>query len=438
MHNRLAIIISLILLNSTILFAEVIESPKNIVAAYYENKSYYRPATGNRPPFTPQLIDPSILTDIYYAFACFGYVTKSLDPSNPHTTGDFTLQPTDKNDQTLLYPQIVALKQRNKNLKLFLSIGGWSFNDPNDPEGLGQHTYKLFSQMISSQANRKQFIDSAIAYVHKFGFDGLDIDWEYPGDITRGGSEQDFDNFILFLKECSLAFQNNTPQLILSYTAPATIPAGVPKRFHDNSNDYFQWLARCTQYVDRINMMCYDYHGPFNIPKITGVNAPLTRDTSAQSQLYVAKTLQNCLNNNIPANKIILGMPAFGHTFGGVSGLTQSDNGPGKPFTGPGELGPSTRSSGLLAYFEIADLIAQLQLSFATDNITDTAYGYHIVAGKWVSFDTPNTIKLKSELAKKLLLKGVMFWSVDLDEYYWKPTFPNIRSAWKTFNLENQ
>lgn len=420
---------------NTLLSVDAIDLSPHIVAAYYENKSHYRPPTGNRPPFSPQLIDPSILTDIYYAFACFGYITKSVDPTNPRLTGDFSIQPTDANDQPLLYPQIIALKQRQKNLRVFLSVGGWSLNDPNDPEGLGRHTYKLFSQMVSSAANRKQFIDSSIAYAHKFGFDGLDIDWEYPGDLTRGGTEDDFDNFLIFLKECDPAFRNASPPLLLSFAAPATVPAGIPKRFHEHPNDYFKWLAQCTAFVDRINVMCYDYHGPFNVPKITGVNAPLNRDTSPQSRLYIAKTLQNCLANNIPANKIVLGMPAFGHSYEGVTDLTISDNGPGKPFKNAGIAGPSTRSPGLLAYFEMADMIAQLQLSFAADTVTDTAYGYHMFSGKWVSFDTPNTIKLKSQLALNLHLKGVMFWAIDLDEYHWKPTFPNIRSAWDVMHL---
>jgi len=430
MAIRLAIFFFILALNlETVLFCEDIKYIKHVVAAYYENKSHYRPPSGNRPPFSPQLINPAILTDIYYAFACFGYVTKSLDPLNPHLTGDFSIRPTDASDQNLLYPQIIALKRRQKSLRVFLSVGGWSFNDPNDPEGLGQHTYKLFSQMVSSASNRKQFIDSFIAYAHKFGFDGLDVDWEYPGDIGRGGMEQDFDNFLIFLKECNLAFQKTSPRLLLSLATPATEPEGVSKHFED-SNNYFKWLAQCAAFVDRINVMCYDYHGPFNVPKITGVNAPLNRDTSPKSQLYVAKTLQNYLLNNVPANKMVLGMPAFGHSYEGVAGLTLTDNGPGKPFKNDGIPGPSTRSPGLLAYFEIADMIARLQLTFEADSVTDTARGYHIFSGKWVSFDTPDTIKLKSQLALNANLKGVMFWSIDLDEYHWKPTFPNIRSAW--------
>ena len=401
-----------------------------IIAAYYENKSQYRPPTGNRPPFSPSMIDTSLLTDIYYAFAGFGFITKSVDPSNPHLTGNFLIQPTESNDQKALYPQIQALKQNSKNgLQVFLSIGGWSFNDPQDPEGMGQQTYRLFSQMVSTPANRREFIDSAIAYAHKYGFDGIDIDWEYPGDLNRGGTAEDFTNFIEFLKECSAAFHASKPALFLSYAAPAVVPAGIPKSYQDDPKSYYRWLAQCSQYLDRINAMAYDYHGPFDVPKLTGANSPLNRDTNPTSSLYIAKTLQNYIDNGIPANKIILAVPTFGHSYEGVSGLNLEDSGPGRPFTSGGKPGPSTRTPGLLAYFEISDMIAQHQLVFGTDAVTSTAYGYSIFSKNWVSFDTPDTIKLKAQMALTHNLGGIIFWTVDMDEYQWEPRYPNIRSA---------
>jgi len=212
-----------------------------VVAAYYENYSQNRQGVGNRPTFSLNMVDTTVLTDLYYAFAGLGYVTKWVNPSNPHLTGDFTIQPTESNDQTVLYPQAVQLKQ--KGLRLFLSVGGWNFNDPNDPQGIGSDTYKLFSQMVSTAANRKQFIDSAVTYLHRFGFDGLDIDWEYPGDLERGGTAEDLDNFIIFLKDCKTAFTATNPALLLSYSAPAYVPSGLPKAYQDNPQLYFRWLA---------------------------------------------------------------------------------------------------------------------------------------------------------------------------------------------------
>lgn len=398
-----------------------------IVAAYYENSSQYRPPSGNRKVFSPSMIDPELLTDLYFAFAYFGFINKSVDPSNPRLTGDFLIHPTNSNDQTVLYPQIMALKQRNKALRVFLSIGGWNFNNPNDSQDAGKYTLGLFSRMISTTANRKQFIDSSIEYAHKYGFDGIDIDWEYPGDVRRGGTEDDFSNFITFLKECAEAFHTTTPPLLLSYAAPAFVPAGLPKTYVDNPSSYFKWLAECARYLDRINLMAYDYHGPFDDPKITGANAPLDRDTNPMSIYFIAKSIEYYLDNGVPPNKIVLGIPTFGHSFEGVQGL-ENNKGPGNSFTSAGMSGPSTKMPGFLAYYEVADLIAGKQLEFGTDSLTSTAYGYQIMNQKWVSFDTPETTALKVKLALNKRLGGVIFWSIDMDEYQWPPTFPNIRS----------
>lgn len=403
--------------------------PTPVVGAYYENWSQYRPPSGGRSTFFPNLIDPTIITDLYYAFAVFGFVTKSIDPKNPHLTGDYTVQPVEWNDQSVLYPQVKALKQINPKLRNILSIGGWSFNDPTDP--MGQYTYKLFSEMVSTAENRSNFINSAIAYAHEYGFDGIDIDWEYPGDLTRGGNSADFDNFITFLQECHSAC--SSASLLLTYASAAIVPSGVPEPYQSNPDLYFQWLAKCAPYLDRFNLMAYDYHGPFDMPALTGVNAPLNQDTDPSGTKYITETLKNYLTNGVPASKIVLGMPTYGHSYAGVAAMTAGDNGPGKPFTAAGPAGPSTGAPGLLAYFEIADMTATSQLVFASDVPTRTAYGYNLSTQEWVSFDTPDTIALKVQLALDQNLLGGMFWAVDDDEYQWGTKYPNIRKGYSLF-----
>lgn len=407
-----------------------------VVGAYYENWSQYRPPTGGRAQFFPNLIDPTIITDLYYAFAFFGFVSKSIDPTNPHLTGDFSIQPVEWNDQSVLYPQVLALKTINPKLRVLLSLGGWSFNDPTDPN-VGAYTSTLFSEMVSNSDNRKQFIDSAIAYAHQFGFDGIDIDWEYPGDQSRGGQNDDFANFVTFLEECSEAFHAATPPLLLTYASAAIVPTGVPASYHSEPSKYFQWLAECALHLDRLNVMAYDYHGAFDQPKITGVNAPLNQDTNPQSTFFIAETLNNYLQNGVPPNKIVLGMPTYGHSYAGVVGLNSNDSGPGKPFTSAGPAGLSTGSPGLLAYFEIADMTTTSQLAFGTDTPTSTAYGYNLSTAEWVSFDTPDTIALKTQLAKEKQLLGVMLWAIDDDEYQWSPKYPIVRKAYSQFYSGN-
>lgn len=415
----------LLFFSTQLIFAQ--EPP--VIGAYYENWSQYRPTTHGRPTFFPSLIDPTIITDLYFAFGIFGFVTRSVDPQNPHLTGDFTVQPVEWNDQSTLYPQVMALKQINPKLRVLLSIGGWSFNDPNDPNGIGTFTYQLFSKMVATSESRAEFIHSAVAYAQRYGFDGIDIDWEYPGDLTRGGSEADLDNFVLFLKECQEAFQGLSSPLLLTYASPAIVPTGLPQKYHDQPELFFQWLANCAPYLDRFNVMAYDYHGAFDVPKLTGVNAPLQHDTLDTSSLYIANSIKNYLQYGVPADKIVLGMPTYGHSYGGVSSLSTTNNGPGLPFIGGGAPGPSTGQAGVLAYYEVMDMLAQNTLTSEVDAKTNTVYGYNISTQTWVSFDDPDTIRAKVNFAQSQGLLGWMFWAIDMDEYHIPPTYPNIRST---------
>ncbi|ROT67648.1 Pjchi-3 [Penaeus vannamei] len=71
-----------------------------------------------------------------------------------------------------------ALKQQNANMKAILAVGGWN-------EGSAK-----YSTMAADPARRNRFITSSIDLLKKHGFDGLDMDWEYP--TQRGGNPEDY------------------------------------------------------------------------------------------------------------------------------------------------------------------------------------------------------------------------------------------------------
>ena len=79
------------------------------------------------------------------------------------------------------------LRVENKNLKLLLAIGGWT-------EGS-----KDFSAVAADEQKRDVFINSALAFLSQWEFDGIDIDWEFPGDPAQGGTAVDKENLPKFL-----------------------------------------------------------------------------------------------------------------------------------------------------------------------------------------------------------------------------------------------
>ncbi|OGM49597.1 hypothetical protein ABOM_001631, partial [Aspergillus bombycis] len=149
----------------------------------------------------PSDLDVSGLTHINFAFAYF-------HPSS------FEILPMSEEDMAL-YPKFTALKERKpyvfiwptptliaSSLKAWISIGGWAFNDATN----APNTQTAFSDMAGSAAGRQKFAQSLINFMATWGFDGVDLDWEYPGADDRGGITADTANFVLLLKDLKEAF----------------------------------------------------------------------------------------------------------------------------------------------------------------------------------------------------------------------------------------
>jgi len=89
--------------------------------------------------------------------------------------------------------------------------GGWSFNDP----GPTQFT---FSDLAASESATEAFVNSLLTFLNQYGFDGVDIDWEYPAASDRSGSPADFANYITFLTRIRSALVQSGQQYGLSIT----------------------------------------------------------------------------------------------------------------------------------------------------------------------------------------------------------------------------
>jgi len=134
---------------------------------------------------TPAQIDTHNITHLIFAFA-------SIDPQS------FNITPT-SSDDTALYPQFTALK--SALMQTWIGLGGGGFSDPGP-------THTTWSDMASNSSRRAAFIMSLIGFMEKWGFQGVDLDWEFPVDSAHGGSPGDFENFVDLLSEMRAAFGN--------------------------------------------------------------------------------------------------------------------------------------------------------------------------------------------------------------------------------------
>jgi chitinase len=148
--------------------------------AYYQTANVrYRAC--NR--IQPSQIVTNGLTHLILTFA-------AIDPVS------FKVTPTDPSD-TVLYSQFTSLK--TPQLQTWISIGGFDFNNPGP-------TFTTWSDMCTSATNRASFIASLIEFMDTWGFQGVDIDWEYPTIAARGGRPGDTANLCSLLEEMRAAF----------------------------------------------------------------------------------------------------------------------------------------------------------------------------------------------------------------------------------------
>jgi chitinase len=131
----------------------------------------------------PSQIDTDGLTHLNFAFA-------SIDPTN------FNIVPIDPGDLAL-YSQFTTLK--SADLQTWIAIGGFDFSSPGP-------THTTWSDVASTSMSRAAFISSLIDFMTKWGFEGVDIDWEYPGIPDRGGRPEDTQNLASLVADMRAVF----------------------------------------------------------------------------------------------------------------------------------------------------------------------------------------------------------------------------------------
>ncbi|GFP57665.1 endochitinase [Trichoderma asperellum] len=150
-------------------------------------------------------IPASLLPHLNVAFA---YITSGFD-----LTTLPGISPT-------LYQNVGNVKSKNPNIKIIISVGGWTFTNP----GASQ---EIFSDMESSETNRATFISNIIAWQGEYGYDGIDFDWEYPGATDRGGHADDGANYVQFLKDLRAAMTASGKDYIITLPRQAPTVLGL-------------------------------------------------------------------------------------------------------------------------------------------------------------------------------------------------------------------
>jgi chitinase len=354
------------------------------VVGYYAAWTVYR-------DFSVADIPADQLTHINYAFA-------NISANGEIALGDpwADVQMPDENDTTEAelqgnFRQLLLLKLQYPHLKTLISVGGWSWS-------------ARFSDVALTPEKRERFARSAVAFITTYGFDGVDLDWEYPtggGDPGNATRPEDPENFILLLEEIRSQLDaqsaiDNRPYLL-------TIANGAGRSTYQP----LDW-QRIHPLLDWINVMTYDMAGPWS--SVTGFNAPLYDSQERPPEGTSTDTaMMDYVALGIPPEKLIVGVPFYGRGWANVADV---NNGLHQPYEG---LAPGTREAGSYDYADLAANHVTPETRFWNET-AQVPWLYNPDTGIMITYDDPESLAAKASYVREHGLGGIMIWELSTDD----------------------
>ncbi len=318
----------------------------------------------------PEAIPAGALTHINLAFIQFDDTYNLID-----TGGD-------------LVTRVSKLKLRYPGLRVNVAVGGWNFNDP--------PTKHYFSDMANDHDNRQTFISSVVAYLTKYGLDGIDIDWEYPAAVDRGGIPSDTDAFVYLVADMRDAFDAVNPGWEITCTLPSSY------WYLQNFN-----LPSMEKYVSWFNLMTYDLHGMWDqLNKYTG---PYLRGHTNLTE--IDQGFQLLWRVGIDPANVVMGMGFYGRSF------VMAEAGCWQPwcqFSATASAGDCSQTAGILYYAEVASSNESLNVATYYDPVSTVKVNVYN-GNQWISYDDQQSWADKMAYLTGHCISGVMIWAIDQD-----------------------
>jgi chitinase len=317
----------------------------------------------------PGEIDPTKLTRINYAFA---------NIKNGRMVPGYA-----QDAQNLA--ALTALRRENPSLTVLISVGGWSWSGG-------------FSGLAQTPEGREIFVESVLDFIEKYDLDGVDVDWEFPGQPGAGHAyrKEDKRNFTLLVKALREGFDRETARMHRKLYL--TIAAEASDEYLDHTE-----MADVARYVDAVNLMAYDFYIP-GADRITGNLAPLFLSPRDPKQDSANKAVLAFEQAGVPARRIVLGVPFYGRAWANVADTDHGMFQRGKP-------APHAD----LPYSEIAGTMLGHGFTRYWDAASSVPYLYNPDQHIFVSYEDPESLAAKCGYVLTHNLAGVMFWDYSDD-----------------------
>jgi len=325
-------------------------------------------------------LKPGRVTHILYAFLLIcGEGQRKEEAAACAGKPGFSIAP--HADQDTFSAAFQRLKARDPKVQVLASVGGWGGSDP-------------FFHLAATPDGRAAFVKSAVEWLRTHpGFDGLDIDWEHPGNngASNGvqlGSPADGERFVQLLQD----LRKGLDALGLENKRHYALTVAI--------NTTQEQLVRmpmgpAAKSLDLVFMMTYDFTGPWtqHVGNHTALRS--TRPGAESLELHVA----NLKAQGVPVEKLVAGVAMYARGFDGV----KADGTYAKPWP---------NADGSVAFKDIAALRSQ-GLKPVFDPATQS--WAMVGAGKFVGYDDPRAVRAKVAFAKKAGMAGVFAWELSQD-----------------------
>lgn len=329
-----------------------------------------------------------------------------------------------------------------KGTKVAITIGGWTGS-------------VYFSSAVESPANRERFAQNIADMVKLYGADGVDLDWEYPGQAGAAGNiiqASDTDNFLPFLQ---LLRQKLGQSAIISLATPLNVWYGSNGQPKTN-------VAEFSKVIDHVLLMNYDVWGASANP---GPNAPMDYcGNSWQPGSNAKAAVKAWKAAGFPASQIMLGVPSYGYVSDSTATTLIHKRSRKSEVTGARRkaaiarsnmkvgntrprLGDSMekrselqtrQSNGDISSFWNSQLQFEQLIQYGViasdgngewtgrngftrvwDFCSDTPFLYNQGASTVVTYDDPGSLRIKGEFALKEGLAGTGMWDISGDTANW-------------------
>jgi len=346
---------------------------------------------------TPEKIPFGLLTIINYAFF---YPLPDGTIAGRDSAGDAMILSSRTGEKGQSSPLSLTALAHRSGVRVLLSIGGWE--DSNN-----------FPPVAADSSRAARFAHSCAGSIREFGFDGIDIDWEFPGYAEHNGTPSDGKNFIRLLRVLRDTLDILGRQMDRHLLLSAALPA-------DRGQAEAMAIRDAEPLLDFLNIMTYDFFGPWdprayhNAPLYAGEGGDSARTVDGAFRLYHDTF-------GIPADRINLGVPFYGHTFTGCTALNGA-HGPADTVHFP---------AGGAFYYSIA-----AQMKNFTRHWDEEARVPYLTSSVWnmlVSYDDEESVREKARYVVDRGARGLIVWEITGD-YFPDESHPLLEAIDRVFH----